>query len=158
MLNNNMPADNTAAKQRRREFWQIEAMRRKWEAGIQPVNFMVVLRCCLLIAALLTGSYSMDGHAWFFIIVFVLVSIAIALPSSPSWPERIDCALSNYQPVDIRAFHQLQNDVKECGELTFDLLGKLLEVEYQSLIPHRQNTVQYTFTSRIIRDDKDTSP
>lgn len=158
MLNNNMPADNTAAKQRRREFWQIEAMRRKWEAGIQPVNFMVVLRCCLLIAALLTGSYSMDGHAWFFIIVFVLVSIAIALPSSPSWPERIDCALSNYQPVDIRAFHQLQNDVKECGELTPDLLGKWLEVEYQSLIPHRQNTVQYTFTSRIIRDDKDPSP
>lgn len=118
---------------------------------------MVVLRYCLLMTGLLTGFYSLQGPAWFFIIVFVLGSIAIALPNSPSWPERIDRALQAYQPSDPGAFRRLQCAAIENGELNPDMLRVWLQDEFQSVNGSLKKT-HNTFTSRIIQDEEKSRP
>lgn len=155
---------NPATKWQRKALRQILIMHNQWADRREPPVLVLTMMPQLLAVSAVVLFWAGVQPLLSTVIMAAACATGLAIRFHPllsarrTLPERIDCALSNYQPVDIRAFHQLQNDVKECGELTPDLLGKWLEVEYQSLIPHRQNTVQYTFTSRIIRDDKDPSP
>lgn len=111
------------------------------------------------IAAVATGVFMGLGKEWAILIgVIAFFFVYCYMPLSKSWAERLDDELTDYDPVDVKAYAELHETTQKIGGLKLDAVLYWMDKEraaIDDMTPVRPDgTARNFLDKKIIRGDR----